>query len=109
MTSTIQDPTDASVILTYRCQMRCVMCNIWKHPTDVKKEITPKELEILPNNLKFVGNGHSHRLTQPPLLSVRLGTDNERAINCSSSNDQQTERKWSLMTVFASLQHSLLL
>lgn len=23
-------PTDASIILTYRCPMRCVMCNIWK-------------------------------------------------------------------------------
>ena len=25
-------PTDASIILTYRCPMRCVMCNIWKNP-----------------------------------------------------------------------------
>jgi radical SAM protein with 4Fe4S-binding SPASM domain len=30
------------------------MCNIWKYPTDELKEITPKELEILPNSLKFV-------------------------------------------------------
>lgn len=45
-------PTDVSIITTYRCQMRCQMCDIWKHPTDVKQEITAKELEILPN-LKF--------------------------------------------------------
>lgn len=30
------------------------MCNIWKHPTDVNKEITPKELELLPDSFKFV-------------------------------------------------------
>jgi radical SAM protein with 4Fe4S-binding SPASM domain len=46
-------PTDASIIITYRCQMRCQMCNIWKYPTDVKKEIQPEELEILPP-LKFI-------------------------------------------------------
>lgn len=47
-------PTDVSIITTYRCQMRCKMCNIWQNPTDIKKEITAKELEILPTSLKFV-------------------------------------------------------
>lgn len=46
-------PTDVSIITTYRCQMRCKMCNIWENPTDSKKEITPKELEMLPH-FKFV-------------------------------------------------------
>lgn len=45
-------PTDVSIITTYRCQMRCKMCNIWKYPTDEKKEITPRDLEKLPP-LKF--------------------------------------------------------
>lgn len=45
-------PTDVSIITTYRCQMRCKMCNIWKYPSDEKKEITPKDLEKLPA-LKF--------------------------------------------------------
>ena len=56
MTTTISKPgmpTDVSIITTYRCQMRCKMCDIWEHPTDSKKEITAKELEILPN-FKFV-------------------------------------------------------
>lgn len=46
-------PTDVSIITTYRCQMRCKMCDIWRYPTEIKKEITAKELEILPN-FKFV-------------------------------------------------------
>lgn len=46
-------PTDVSIITTYRCPMRCKMCNIWQNPTDKNQEITPKELEILPP-FKFV-------------------------------------------------------
>lgn len=26
---TVPTPTDASIILTYRCPMKCKMCNIW--------------------------------------------------------------------------------
>lgn len=33
--------------------MKCQMCDIWKHPTDILKEIKAKELEILPP-LKFI-------------------------------------------------------
>lgn len=46
-------PTDVSIITTYRCQMRCKMCDIWENPSDSKREITAKELEILPS-FKFV-------------------------------------------------------
>ena len=46
-------PTDVSIITTYRCQMRCKMCDIWENPTDSKREITAEELEMLPN-FKFV-------------------------------------------------------
>ena len=46
-------PSDVSIITTYRCQMRCKMCDIWENPTDSSKEITAKELEILPS-FKFV-------------------------------------------------------
>jgi len=46
-------PTDISIITTYRCQMRCKMCDIWANPTDRKKEITPQDLEKLPS-FKFV-------------------------------------------------------
>lgn len=46
-------PTDVSIITTYRCCMKCKMCNIWKYPTAIDREIQAKELEILPD-LKFV-------------------------------------------------------
>ncbi len=53
MSKKVNLPTDVSIITTYRCQMRCKMCNIWQYPTDIKKEIQPKELEMLPK-LKFI-------------------------------------------------------
>jgi len=49
MRNEIQMPTDISVITTYRCQMRCKMCDIWQNPTKKEKEITPKDLEKLPS------------------------------------------------------------
>ncbi len=51
--NTIQQPTDASIILTYRCPMRCVMCNIWKNPTRKEEEIKAADLKTLPR-LKFI-------------------------------------------------------
>lgn len=49
----IPNPTDASIILTYRCPMRCQMCNIWKFPTDPREEIKAEDLRSLPP-LKFI-------------------------------------------------------
>ena len=49
----VQTPTDASIILTYRCPMRCQMCNIWQNPTDKKEEIKAEDLCSLPK-LKFI-------------------------------------------------------
>ncbi|MDL2244349.1 radical SAM protein [Parabacteroides sp. OttesenSCG-928-J18] len=48
----VPSPTDVSIITTYRCPMRCKMCDIWNNPTEKEKEIKAKDLEILPK-LKF--------------------------------------------------------
>lgn len=39
---------DASIIVTYRCPMRCKMCNIWDNPTKKEEEFRPEILEKLP-------------------------------------------------------------
>lgn len=46
-------PTDASIILTYRCPMQCKMCNIWHFPTKREEEIKASDLRSLPK-LKFI-------------------------------------------------------
>lgn len=53
MENTASAPRDASIILTYRCPMRCKMCNIWKNPTDKDTELKAEELKKLPH-LKFI-------------------------------------------------------
>ncbi|HTY61909.1 MAG TPA: radical SAM protein [Acidobacteriota bacterium] len=44
---------EAAIIATYRCPMKCVMCNIWKHPTTADEEFKPDLLRKLPR-LKLV-------------------------------------------------------
>ena len=39
---------DGSIIVTYRCPMRCRMCNIWANPTGVDEEFKPELLKKLP-------------------------------------------------------------
>lgn len=53
MSTQIPLPTDASIILTYRCPMRCKMCNIWQNPTNKAEEIKASDLKSLPK-LKFI-------------------------------------------------------
>lgn len=53
MKSAISLPTDMCIIVTYRCPMQCRMCDIWQNPTDKNLEITPAEIEKLPD-VKFI-------------------------------------------------------
>lgn len=39
---------DGSIIVTYRCPMRCKMCDIWNNPTNLEDEFRPELLEKLP-------------------------------------------------------------
>lgn len=39
---------DGSIIVTYRCPMRCKMCDIWNNPTKKEEEFKPELLMKLP-------------------------------------------------------------
>ena len=43
----IPSPTDMCIIVTYRCPMKCQMCDIWKNPTDKQQEITIEKIRKL--------------------------------------------------------------
>ncbi|MBD3246215.1 MAG: radical SAM protein, partial [Candidatus Omnitrophica bacterium] len=43
----------ASIITTFRCNARCRMCEIWKHPTSPAEELAPEYLEKLPAGLRI--------------------------------------------------------
>lgn len=43
----------ASIIVTFRCNAKCNMCNIWKFPTKKGEELDPKYYAKLPDGLRI--------------------------------------------------------
>jgi Fe-coproporphyrin III synthase len=48
---------DGILAVTYRCNSRCIMCNIWQFPSDKRREIRPVDLQSFPpvNRLNITG------------------------------------------------------
>lgn len=47
-------PKEVCIILTYRCNAKCNMCDVWHHPTKASDEITIEDIEKLPSGLRFI-------------------------------------------------------
>ncbi|MCP5007713.1 MAG: radical SAM protein [Planctomycetes bacterium] len=47
-------PKEICIILTYRCNAKCNMCDVWHHPTKSSEEITLRDIERIPSGLKFI-------------------------------------------------------
>lgn len=45
---------DVCVILTYRCNARCAMCNAWQHPTLPSEEVSLETLSRLPSGIDYL-------------------------------------------------------
>lgn len=45
---------DVSVILTYRCNSHCSMCNIWKTPTLPQEEVNLETLSKIPSGIDYL-------------------------------------------------------
>ncbi len=45
---------EACLIVTYRCNAKCYMCNTWQHPTRIEEEFPPRLADRIPGGLKFV-------------------------------------------------------
>lgn len=45
---------EACIIVTYRCNAKCHMCNTWQFPSRLEQEITPAVVDKLPSGLKFI-------------------------------------------------------
>lgn len=54
MTNKLRNPKEICIILTYRCNAKCNMCNVWHHPTKASEEITVQDVEKLPSGLRFI-------------------------------------------------------
>jgi Fe-coproporphyrin III synthase len=42
---------DLAIILTYRCNSKCSMCNVWKHPSLPEEEISLETLAKIPDHI----------------------------------------------------------
>lgn len=54
MTTRVLPPKEICIILTYRCNAKCNMCDVWRHPTKPQEEITAGDIAKLPSGLRFV-------------------------------------------------------
>ena len=45
---------EACLIVTYRCNARCYMCNTWQYPSKKENEFKPELVEKLPEGLDFI-------------------------------------------------------
>lgn len=45
---------EACLIVTYRCNAKCYMCNTWQHPSKKEEEYGPELVDKLPAGLSFI-------------------------------------------------------
>ncbi|WP_288188406.1 radical SAM protein [uncultured Treponema sp.] len=76
---------DASIIVTYRCPMRCKMCNIWANPTKQEEELKPEEYKKLPqcNAINVTGGEPFVRDDLEEIIKI-LRTKTKRIVISSS-------------------------
>jgi len=48
----VYKPIDVVLATTYRCNARCIMCNIWQNPS--KDDLEPDEYRFLPPSIRYV-------------------------------------------------------
>jgi len=61
---------DLSVITTYRCNSRCSMCNIWKHPTHPDYELDIATLRKLPDGFAHINITGGEPTLRTDLLDI---------------------------------------
>lgn len=47
-------PKEVCIIVTYRCNAKCNMCDVWHYPTKANEELTPEDYHKLPSGLRFI-------------------------------------------------------
>lgn len=45
---------EACLIVTYRCNAKCYMCNTWRYPSKKEEEFSPELVNRIPGDLRFI-------------------------------------------------------
>ncbi len=61
---------DLAIILTYRCNSKCSMCDIWKFPTLPKEEITLETMEKIPEGIDYLNLTGGEPTLRTDLLEI---------------------------------------
>ena len=88
-------PEDALLVLTYRCNSRCVMCGIWKGNQSPEGELTPEEYaRVLPDTLLDVNlsGGEAFLRNDLPEVVAAVRSAAPRARIVISTNGLQPRR-----------------
>ncbi|MBM9514814.1 radical SAM protein [Desulfogranum marinum] len=91
---------EACLIVTYRCNAKCYMCNTWKNPSRKNEEFSPELVDKLPADLDFInitGGEPFLRSDIEQIVSKALAKTKRLVI---SSNGYFTERITSLFQKF---------
>ena len=83
---------EACLIVTYRCNAKCYMCNTWQYPSKKNEEYSPELVDKLPTGLDFINITGGE-----PFLRKDIGQIVEKALTKTkrlviSSNGYFTER-----------------
>jgi len=87
---------DGILAVTYRCNCRCTMCYIWKHPSKTNSEIQPEDLLSLPEMVRLNITGGEPFL-RDDLNGILNIVKNKAKRVVISSNGLLTEKTLSLM------------
>lgn len=83
---------EAAVMVTYRCNARCQMCNIWASPSQRQLEITAKDLEKLPTGHIRINIGGGEPMLRSDIEDIVAVLDEKTDCLEISTNGYFTDR-----------------
>lgn len=86
------NPTEALIAVTYNCNARCTMCNIWQTKNDDK--LTPQDFTRLPKSLRDINitGGEPFMRNDLPEIIEAISTSNPKTRIIISSNGLLTSK-----------------
>lgn len=94
---------EACIIVTYRCNAKCHMCNTWQFPSAPVEEITPQIVEKLPSGLKFINITGGEPFLREDLSEIVAVASKKAERLVISSNGYYTERMVALASRFPNI------
>lgn len=83
---------ECAVIVTYRCNARCQMCNTWQHPSREAEEITPDFIDKITGNYERLNITGGEPMLREDILEIVEVLDKKTCRLEISTNGYYTDR-----------------